>query len=480
MALRVLIVSDLPIPSGFGRISTYIARYLQYRGHDVRGAGLFYNGDPHGHPFHIWPLVGQDIWGRLTQIINQGVGDGWVPDLVISCQDFPYHISLGRDCPIDWSQHKWIFITPIDGMPVFKEWEVVSKLADGRMVISRFGVEAMRRQGVKVDLCHPGVDTNEFYPATQAEKLELRQKAGFPNPNVWMLGMFAMNQGRKAIPDTLKGFMEFARDKDDVVLYLDMDEISPAGWNIPVLAEQIGLSTNKILLRQHLQPRLPNIRDRYALLDAHAVLAYREGFGLPLLESMSCHIPTLAMDWCAGTEIVGEGRGYLIPRLKDAYGELIGQYGTWGNAQDAIPDLKEFVVALNHIYEHPIEANAIAERGYQWATKQTWENCGRQVEDVITRIFGAKGVSHSANLQPNLRANSANPEVYRVPDGDQQPRGDGADNHGRLFSFVEPAGVIPDPSEDQQESPKPGVRRQRKPRGVVGDGVGVADPELGY
>jgi glycosyltransferase involved in cell wall biosynthesis len=478
--VRILIFSDTPAETGFGRISNNLANYLHYKRHDVRVAGLTYAGDPHKFPFHIWPLIGQDIWGRMTQLINTGSGDGWIPELVISIQDFPYHVSLGRDCPILWDNKKWIFITPIDGSPVYKEWEAISKIADGRMVISRFGVEAMRKQGVKVDLAHPGIDRDEFYPASAGEKEALRKQAGFPDPNAWVLGIFCMNQGRKAIPNMMDAFREFALDKENVVLYLDMDDVSPAGWQIPVLAEMMGLPTSRILLRKHLGPRLPRLRDRYAVVDAHAVLSYREGFGLPLLESMACRIPTIAQDWCSGTEIVGEGRGYLVPVLRDIYGEPVMQYSTWGNAKDAIPDNRAFVAALNDIYYNPKKAAGIAQTGYEWAIQQTWERLGEQVAAVIQRVTAITLSGHS-DLQQNDRASTDDASLHRIVDGDGARAGANGDySDGRLESDLAGARLVFPTVQVEPEREEFGVRSELQQGSKAGDGGLSLIPEQRY
>ena len=477
--MRILIFSDLPIPSGFGRISTYIARYLHYRGHDIRGAGLYYNGDPHPHPFHIFPLAGQDIWSRLTQIINTGVGDGWTPELVIASQDFPYLVSLLRDCPIDWSDKRFIGITPIDGTPVYKEWEAVARIADRIMVISRFGVEAMRQQGVQVDLCHPGVDTTEFWPATAEEKAALRAKAGIP-ADYWLYGHFSMNQGRKAIPDTLRGFWEFAKDKPKAALYLDMDETSPAGWNIGFLAQSMGIPTERILLKKQIQGALPSLRERYAILDAHGVLAYREGFGLPLLESMAMRLPTFAQDWCSGTEVVGDGKGYLVRIRRDSYGDPIQTPGTWGNANDALPDTRHFAELLNDCYSRPTEAAAVAERGYQWAIQQTWETTGKQVEDAIVRIYGPSALSHRGYLQPQLGGNSAHAAVPSEPHGDQRPEPGGDHHNRRLQPDMAADRMVWPADQGEPQRAEPGFRGELQPGREAGNGTVALVPEQRY
>src|SRR3990167_7862465 len=151
--LKIFWFGDLVIPSGFGRIGNEVAKRLRLRGYDVQGAGIQYTGWPHDLPFWVWPLGNQDIWNGITAIVNQVK-----PDVLISCQDFPYHHTLFHGCRIDFSRLKWIWITPIDGTPIHPEWVKLCDLADAGMVISRFGVEAMRQAGQQVSLCHPGVN----------------------------------------------------------------------------------------------------------------------------------------------------------------------------------------------------------------------------------------------------------------------------------------------------------------------------------
>jgi glycosyltransferase involved in cell wall biosynthesis len=383
---KVLWFGDLVQPSGFGRIGNEVTRRLKARGYDVLGAGMLYSGWPHDLPFHVFPLTPAEMWNTVVSIWAQ-----WQPDIIVSCQDFPYHQTLFHACRIDFSRTKWVWITPIDGTPIHPEWLKLADLSDGQMVISRFGVEALRQAGKRVALCHPGVDTTEFYPAEADEKQALRaktkaEKASAPllAPGDYVTGVMCMNQGRKAIAPMIEAWAEFARDKPEARLYLDMDKSSPAGWDIPNLLAQMGWTDDekkRVIYREDLMkadgPTFAPLRNRYALLDAHMVISHREGFGLPLLESMACRLPTLALDWCSGTEIVGEGRGVLVRRLPYM------EHGTWGGARDAFPDLAHLVTSLNYLYGAPEAAAAIARAGYEWAVKQTWDVAADQVETVI-------------------------------------------------------------------------------------------------
>jgi len=381
---KILWFGDLVAPSGFGRIGNEVLRRLAQRGYSVQAAALNYTGWPHDFPFHVWPLAGQDTWNSLVMIANTTK-----PDLLVSCQDFPYHQTIWNACRIDFSRVKWVWITPIDGTPIHPDWLKMADYADGGMVISRFGVEALRQAGKRAALCHPGVNLQEFYPADDDEKKVLREKAGY-GAGDYVVGIVCMNQGRKAIPPMLEAFHEFSRDKPEARLFLDMDKVSPAGWDIPNLLRQMGwteIEQKRVDYRPDLFERTTDpasgqspfhpLRARYALMDAHMVISHREGFGLPLVESMACRVPTLALDWCSGPEIVGEERGLLVKRL--AYME----YGTWGGARDAFPDMPDLIEKLETLYANRTLAAHVAERGYEWAVRQTWDVTTDQVESVV-------------------------------------------------------------------------------------------------
>ena len=380
---KILWFGDLVTPSGFGRIGNEVTRRLVQRGYLLQGASLTYTGWPAPEiPFHVWPLGGQDIWNGLVTAVAS-----FQPDLLISCQDFPYHFQIWHGVRIDFSKIKWVWITPIDGTPVHPDWANIADYADGKMVISHFGVEAMRQQGKRVELCHPGVELSEFYPPTPEEKSELKKKAGYADAD-WIIGVVCMNQGRKAISQMIAAFHEFARDKPNARLYLDMDKISPAGWDIPALLKQMSWTEDEqkcIFYREDLFKKdfaaCSPLRNRYALMDLHMVISHREGFGLPLLESMACRVPAMALDWCSGPEICGgygqDRRGFLVPRI--AYME----HGCWGGARDAFPDMDILITYLCNAYDHPRATAEVAQRGYEWAIKQTWDVTTDQVEDVI-------------------------------------------------------------------------------------------------
>lgn len=442
---KILFFGDGVVPSGFGRIVNNTALRLHQRGYGIQVASISYSGWPHGFPFHVWPLAGQDIWTGLVNIVN-----ATQPDILVSVQDFPYHQTIWNACRIDFSKIKWVFITPIDGVPVHPDWVKLCDYPDGKMVISRFGIEALRQEGKRADLCHPGVDVTEFYPAEAEEKIALRKSAGYEDGD-FIVGVMCMNQGRKAISSMIEAFYEFAKDKPEAKLYLDMDKASPAGWDIPNLLKSLKWTEaeqKRVKYRENLQAlpdgkpneAMQSLRNRYAILDLHMVISHREGYGLPLHESMACKVATMALDYCSGTEILGEGRGYLVNRLP--YMEL----GTWGGARDGFPDMNDFHHQLELVYGMPAQRQQRAQAGYEWAIKQTWDVTADQVEATIQAALKRnrkdkpiQDVSFTiptpgGGLNDHAGRNGNVPNLSSPP---ANPLGD----HSQLQQLVEPAAV---------------------------------------
>lgn len=440
--LSILWVGDSPTPSGFGRIANEVCTRLVQRGHQVFGVSVLYDGAmPHKLPFWVAGVAGRDIWAYVYNLVNMTK-----PDVVVVCQDFPYLQTALFNIRMDWSVRAFLGITPIDGTPIFPDWLRVVDEADAMMVISEFGVEAMRQEGRKVALCPPGIDRHVFYPATSDERQALRAKANIPK-DAFVVGMAAMNQGRKAIPHTIRGFIEFARDKPEAILFLDMDKASPAGWNIPMLtdgiAKRMQAKVPTILYKEDLEKRgLVELRDRFCVLDVHSVLSHREGFGLPLIESMACRIPSCAMAWCSGDEIVGNGKGYLIKR-----NEATERDGTWGDARDYDPDIPDFVRTLNAIYSNPTQAAMIAEAGYQYAIARTWDRTADTVEEALNQARGKFDARHSGN--PGLRRPGAFDEIHGESASAPSAQSAGSSADRRLQSAIQLEGTagsaVPNP-----------------------------------
>lgn len=381
--MKLFVLSDCGVPTGYGRIADEIGTRLHKRGYQIMAASVAYDGllppQYEGAPLPYWvgSLAEHPNWiEKVAALINT-----FQPDVVLSIQDFPYHEAL-YNVGLDWSNMGRVLVTPVDGVPIYPNWIKTLAKADAALTISQFGVNAFREAGHKVGLCQPGIHTDVFFRLSDDTRAALREKLGIA-PGAFVLGTAAMNQGRKAIPLMLRGFFEFAKDKPGARYLLDMDAQSPAGWDIPALCQQQGWDAGKLIFRADAQRAgLTHLRERYNVMDAHVVLAHREGFGLPLVEAMACGVVSMALDYCSGPEIVGEGRGVLVKALDYSVP------GTWGGAEDKFPDMAHYVGELHRLHDNGAERAALGERGMTWARAQTWDAPTDAVARGIEHAYG--------------------------------------------------------------------------------------------
>lgn len=385
--LTVLFFSNNVAEDGFGRIANQLAAGLQRRGYQVGAASISATHVPWNWPYQVWALNGHDLWGELQQCIGS-----LQPDVIVVCQDWPYLTTAALLPRIDWSQHALIGITPTDGVPIYQEWLDAVPRFDALFTISRFGVQAFQQAGTKdrwgqaVGLLLPGVDQSAFYPAPPEERAYLRQQAGIPQ-DAYMLGAWMANQGRKCWPEVLQLFGRYRVHQPDALLVCDADRISPAGWNLPILAKQIAETEHLppfaegIRYRDQLAARgLATVRQRMVICDIGLQMAYREGYGLPIAELQASGVLTLAQQYCSGTELCGDGRG-LVCRSRP-----YGRYGTWGNAKDFDPDVDHALELLLDVRQHPAKAAAIVEHALECVRQENWDQQADLMDQAIKRI----------------------------------------------------------------------------------------------
>jgi glycosyltransferase involved in cell wall biosynthesis len=309
-----------------------------------------------------------------------GVLNAYQPDIIMVIQDAPYAEAI-RNAPIDWSRFALVVITPVDGAPVYPQWVEMLKACDGTLSISQFGVDTHKQAGIASDLCRPGIETDTFCRLPDDQRAALRQKLGIA-PDAFVFGTVAQNQGRKCIPGMMQGFFKFAADKPSARYLMNMDPQSPAGWDLLQLCQMNGWDAGKLIWRadcDHAGVHL--MRERYNVMDAHAVLSHREGYGLPLTEAQACGVVSMAIAYCSGQEICGDGYGVIVKH------HPFTEVSTWGGALDYFPDYNDLAARLQWLYDHPAERAAIAERGMERARTWTWDVSVDNVANVLERVM---------------------------------------------------------------------------------------------
>jgi glycosyltransferase involved in cell wall biosynthesis len=407
---KILIIGDSGVPDGYGRIADNVALRLHKRGYQIFAASIAYDGllppqyDGVHLPYWVASMAGHPNWTEQVA----GIINSVQPDVVWVVQDAPYSENV-RNIPLDWSRHKFIMTCAVDGVPVYPQWLKTAHKADAVLSISQFGVDALKRQGVEAKLLQPGIDPDRFFALPTEKRLELRAKLGI-KPDAFVLGVVAQNQGRKDVPSMVRGFFQFASDKPDARLLLDMERLSPAGWDIPgMICEPNGYDVSKIIFRDDcIRAGVTDLRERYNVMDAHTVLAHREGFGIPLVEAQACGVVSIAMDYTSGTEICGADKGVLVKPLP------FHQISTWGGAVDKFPDIDHFVAGLQMLYDQPERKTLIAQAGMAWSRSHTWDGAADVVMQTIERVLSGRRGENVVQLMPVVTPTAvANPS----PDG---------------------------------------------------------------
>ena len=167
---------------------------------------------------------------------------------------------------------------------------------------------------------------------------------------------------RKNIQATLRAYMQLSpaiRKQFPLVL------VGMKGWNTSDLEQQIEPLIQAGDIRQI--GYLP--REELAIITAGATsLVYPslyEGFGLPVLEAMSCAVPVISSNRSSLPEVVGD-TGFLIDPL----------------------DIDALTKAMEVLATAPDIQNELAQKSLQRSMLFSWKQCAAQTVDAYRQVLG--------------------------------------------------------------------------------------------
>lgn len=390
--MRILYWGDSPtVDTGFGTVARNILPRLKAMGHDISVLGINSYGDPYDpelFDFPIWPvdkgsldmMYGyQKFWYLEDQI---------KPDLIFMLND-PWCIeklmSMRPKTPNRYN--KILAYYPTDGGPMKQSWIEMLNEFDAQVCYSNFAERVIiesnnnKRPNNLYQVYH-GVDTEIFRPLNQSES---RIKLGIP-PESFVVGMVARNQYRKRFDIMVKAFSDFAKDKEDVKLYLHTT-LHDVGWDIADLIKQFDLG-GKLILTQDLRPDRGVPPDMlnviYNSFDVNALISLGDGFGLPVAESMATACAQLVSGHSCLQELV-EPSGAGLTVKTSAWIMNTGGFNTWGQLSDP----KDLANKLNVLYNSKELRLALAQKGYDFIRQEkfTWDFAAQQFNSIIKKIF---------------------------------------------------------------------------------------------
>ena len=153
-------------------------------------------------------------------------------------------------------------------------------------------------------VAYHGVDRTLFHPATVEEKDRVRATLGLgERPYVAFLGTL---EPRKNVPALVRGWVEAVRDRPEPPALL---LAGAPGWDAEVDPEIARVPDGLLVRRTGYLP----LADLAGYLSGAEVVAYPtlgEGFGLPVLEAMSCGASVLTTRELSMPEVGGDAVDY--------------------------------------------------------------------------------------------------------------------------------------------------------------------------
>lgn len=280
-----------------------------------------------------------------------------------------------------------------------------------------FGARVLRRTlGVERPIQHlpHGIDTRTFRPRELGEAdptfLAWERQVPFGHH---LIGAVATNQPRKDLALLFDGFARYAATHP-AALWLHTDLLTGRAWDVGELVKQCGLRKAQVLASTGYLPDSA-LAARYSRSDATIAPGLGEGFGYPIVESLACGCPVVAIDYAGGVELIPD-RDWLVPPQ------------TW--RVESVYALKRPVV----------NARTLAEVLYKTLEKQREDRLG-------TRAYcrGAVGYLDWEYLWPRWRSwakKGIDHELERRRRGDGPGRGGGAQ---ASLPFEDARGGDPEP-----------------------------------
>ena len=402
---KILYCGDVGCQTGFGRVAEYLIPALAEQ-HEMHALAVNWHGDPSDMQQHcrMYPAMahGHDPHGshRIAEVV-QAVK----PDLIWVTNDFWIAINL-------WEQvkglkealgFKFFCYTPIDSYGIYPETIPATAEWDGLATYTEFGAKELKIAGYTkhIDVVGHGTDFTKFFPMNKAK---CREELGVPQ-DAFIVFNGNRNQPRKRIDLTIKGFIEFAKDKPDARLWLHMGQ-KDMGWDLVPLFKRVARdagydAAGKLILTSpsfSTDNCLPieQLNKVYNAVDIGVNTCIGEGWGLVNTEHAATGVAQLVPDHTSLKEIFDD-----VPRIPIESWEVDRNYGL----DRGQPSPSEMARILTEYYDNP---EWLAEAG-AWCWERihqeefTWPYVGKKMLDIVERTLSIKKDNAGKGFAPTVR-----------------------------------------------------------------------------
>ena len=407
---KILMLTDNPlIHTGMGVVLRELSLRLHATGkYDIIIGGWGYNGYPHQFPMPIIPLSAADFGrgghGQAGIMGLDGVVDMVKPDIVWALGD-AWMLNYIKEMR-NRSSFKLVQYTPIDGEVagggIPTTWVPWLADADQLVMYSQYGVKQMKKTSpqINTEMIYHGVKPNVYKPLGQDTKSQLKkqiiywrvrgnelvQEQGLPD-DAFVVGTVARNQPRKNFDKILKTFELFSKDKPNARLWLH-SALNDAAYALADLAKSFGIE-DKVLFtpRYNLVNGLSenDMNLLFNLFDVHFLPTQGEGFGIPILETMSAGVPQVVTNYTAHVEWCKPASELIPVSYPDDF-----ITGIPHPVERAIPKPTEALKCLNRIYHDKKYHASLSQNARKIAESMTWEKTIPQWEVVFNNVLNGR------------------------------------------------------------------------------------------
>lgn len=422
--LKVLWNSNAPFaPTGYGTVSSNVCYPLLYEGFDVRVAANYglesatlgfrnfereqrYTAATGKQPVNTSLSIYPRLWTEWIDEVLDMVIKAWKPDVFVTLYDIwvgglPSKVT-GKPNWFHDLHPRWVAWFPVDTDPIGKPILDKARLAYKRVAMSRFGQDQLKKNGLDSTLIPHGVETSVFKPLDRKASRVWRQSHTAPlcleapakiEEGSFVVGINASNKDpyRKDFERMTKAFKIFLEQNPDArkesVLDFHTWMEFPGGFDQEALCKQQGIERYvKHTFPYYMLCSLSaaDLARTYSSWDVYLNLCRGGGFEIGHIESASCGVPSIGVDFTSMPELIRD-HGWLVPlfaqdvecpHCKERFSyhggatqvsHLLSSYG--------IPDEYRTADALEDAYNHPEKRAAFGKAsrefalGYDYDTK---------------------------------------------------------------------------------------------------------------
>jgi len=199
----------------------------------------------------------------------------------------------------------------------------------------------------RVEVAYGAVDESLVALDRDAAAGRVAGRFGVRRPFILFVGTL---EPRKNVPALVRAFGRLAREiPHDLVL------AGPKGWQAEAIFKEIeALHLEERVILTGFIPERADLAALYSAADLFAFPSLYEGFGLPVLEAMTCGCPVVTADNSSLPEVAGEAA-----LLVDA------------------GDVPGIASAMRRVLEDDALRQAMVDKGFEQARRFSWEACAR-------------------------------------------------------------------------------------------------------